>query len=128
MPDRRFLDAVNRQLERHRMIGIRTQAIGPRYVDVYINVQMRANAALDQQAVQSALAAHFSVGSADIGGLVRRSDVIALLQQLRGALDIRRLELRGVGQNVYQTPAGDLRIPPDAIAVLRQAAVELVRV
>ena len=59
---------------------------------------------------------------------VRRNDILALLQKLPGVLEVQRLELRGAGQNVYQTAAGDIRVPPDAVAVLRRADVELVRI
>ena len=82
---------------------------------------------LDRQAAVEARDRLLSADRAEIGAPVRRSDVMALLQQLPGALELQRLELHGTGQNVYQTPAGDIRIPPDAIAVLRQANIELVR-
>ena len=93
-----------------------------------VTVQLRASEALDRQTVIDALQARLSVAQADIGAPVRRSDVLALLQRLPGALEIQRLELRGIGAQAYQTTAGDVRIPPDAIAVLRQANVELIRV
>ena len=127
-PDARFLAAVSRQLEQHRTIGVRTQVIGPRYVDVDIAVQVRTNGTLDGQTVVSALEACLSVERADIGAPVRRNNILALLQKLPGALEVQRLELRGAGQNVYQTAAGDIRVPPDAVAVLRRADVELIRV
>ena len=127
-PDARFLAAVSRQLERHRTIGVRTQVIGPRYVDVDIAAQVRTNGTLDGQAVVSALEACLSVERADIGAPVRRNDILALLQKLPGVLEVQRLELRSAGQNVYQTAAGDIRVPPDAVAVLRRADVELVRI
>lgn len=128
MPDARFLDAVDRQLAQCRTIGIRAQAIGPQYIDMDVTVQLRASETLDRQTVIDALQARLSVAQADIGAPVRRSDVLALLQRLPGALEIQRLELRGIGAQAYQTTAGDVRIPPDAIAVLRQANVELIRV
>ena len=127
LPDQRFLDAVAQQLARCRTIGIRTKVIGPRYIDIYVTAQLRAAAGLDRQAAVDALDRLLSADRAEIGAPVRRSDVMALLQQLPGALELQRLELHGTGQNVYQTPAGDIRIPPDAIAVLRQANIELVR-
>ena len=127
-PDQQFLDAVSRQLAQCRTIGIRAKAIGPRYIDIDVAVQIRATAALAQQTVVDALHARLSAEGAAIGEPARWGDVMALVQQLPGVLEVQRLELHGVGQNAYRTPAGDIRIPPDAIAVLRRASVTLLRV
>lgn len=128
MLDARFLQAVARQLEKYRMIGIRTQVIGPRYIEISVSARLRVTAEADQRQVIGALDGLLSVQHAKIGMPVRCSDIAALLQGLSGVLEVRRLELYGEGQNAYRTQAGDIRIPPDAIAVLRKADVELVRV
>lgn len=128
MPDAPFLQAVSRQLERYRMIGVRTQVIGPRYIEISVTARLRVTAEADRRKVIEALDGQLSVPRAEIGAAVRCSDIAALLQRLPGVLEVRRLELRGEGQNVYRTQTGDIRIPPDAIAVLRQADIELVRV
>ena len=127
-PDARFLAAVNRRLEQRRTIGVRTQAIGPRYVDVDIAVQLRTNGTLDRRAVEDAMEARLSAARADIGAPVRRSDMLALVQKLPGVLEVQRLELRGAGPDAYQTAAGDIRVPPDGVAVLRRAEVEIGRI
>lgn len=128
MPDARFLQAVARQLEKYRMIGIRTQVIGPRYTEISVSARLRVTAEADQHQVIETLDGLLSVQHAKIGVPVRCSDIAALLQGVPGVLEVRRLELYGEGQNAYRTQAGDIRIPPDAIAVLRKADVELVSV
>jgi len=110
------------------MIGIRTQVIGPRYVGIDVIVQLRVEAALEKQEAETALRERLSAQRADFGAVLRRSDMAALLQRLPGVLEVCRLELRGTGAGVYQTTAGDLTFPPDALAVLRHADVELLRV
>ncbi len=127
-PDTRFLAAVARRLGQRRTIGVRTQAIGPRYVDVDVTVQLRTNGTLDRRTVEDALEAHLSAARADIGAPVRRSDMLALVQKLSGVLEVQRLELRGAGPDAYQTAAGDIRVPPDGVAVLRRAEVEIGRI
>lgn len=127
-PDTRFLAAVARRLGQRRTIGVRTQAIGPRYVDVDVTVQLRTNGTLDRRTVEDALEARLSAARADIGAPVRRSDMLALVQKLSGVLEVQRLELRGAGPDAYQTAAGDIRVPPDGVAVLRRAEVEIGRI
>lgn len=128
MPDGPFLQAVADRLARCRTIGIRTLVTGPRYVEITVTAQVRATAELTREHIRDALGGRLSAARADIGAAVCRSDIAALLQKLPGALEIRRVELRGFGQDAYHTAAGDIRIPPDAIAVLRQADVEIIRV
>lgn len=127
-PDARFLDAVSRQLERCRTIGIRTLVIGPRYVEVSVTAQLRVTGEATVQQLADALHARLSARRSEIGAAVAYGEIAALLQKQPGVLELRRLELQGTGADVYRTPAGDLRIPPDAIAVLRQARIELIRV
>lgn len=127
-PSQAFLDAVTRQLERCRMIGIQIQAIPPRYIEIDVSLQLRIETRLTYETVQKALADYFSIDKANFGAVARRSDVAALLQQLPGVLEVRRLELSGVGQNVYRSTTGDIHIPPEALAVLRKVSVDLARV
>jgi|GEM_PF-1210419 len=127
-PSQAFLDAVTRQLERYRMIGIQIQVIPPRYIEIDVALQLRIETRLPYEIIQNALADYFSIDKANFGAVARRSDVAALLQQLPGVLEIRRLELSGTGRNVYRSAAGDIHIPPEALTVLRNVSIDLVRV
>lgn len=128
LPDERFLAAVGRQLARKRMIGVRTKAIGPRYVEIDVSVRMRVEAGLDKSEVVKTLDGWLSAKHAAFGVPVRRSDILTLLQHLGGVISVQRLELRSSEPGVYQTRAGDLRIPKEALAVLRNAEVELLNI
>ena len=127
-PSQAFLDAVTRQLERRRMIGIQLRVIPPRYVEMDVTLQLRIETRLSYEMIQKALADYFSIEKANFGAVVRRSDIAALLQQLPGVLEVRRLELSGTGQNIYRSSAGDIHIPPDALTVLRNVLIDLTRV
>lgn len=127
-PSPAFLDAVTRQLESCRMVGIQIQVIPPRYVETDVTLQLRIETRLSFEIIQKTLTDYFSIDKANFGAVVRRSDVAALLQQLPGVLEVRRLELSGAGQNVYRSASGDIHIPPEALAVLRNVSIDLARV
>lgn len=125
--DGRFLQAVERQLERCRPICIRTAVVSVRYAPFTLSVQLLAGADAERRAIRRAVEAVFAPRQEAIGAPVLRDDCIALLQRCPGVLQVRRLELRGLDQNSYETAAGDLQIPPDAIASLDRMEIQLLR-
>ncbi len=127
VPDRRFLDAVSRQLRRCRPVCIRTQAIPVRYAGVNVSIRLRGEKGFRLQAAQEAVRAFLAPRGERIGAGLSRDELTALLQKLPGVLQIDRIELRGTDQNSYQTASGDLGVTPDTILHLQQAAVSLIK-
>ncbi|MBO4915646.1 MAG: baseplate J/gp47 family protein [Oscillospiraceae bacterium] len=117
MPDRRFLNAVDRQLEGFRQICIHTRAIAPRYISISLSAQIFAEPLADEEKLREAIKRAFRPCAELVGRTIRRDELIAKLQKLPGVLEVRRLELRGRDQNSYQTAAGDLDILPNGIPV-----------
>ena len=115
MPDRRFLDAVNRQLERCRNVCIHASAIPPRYVSIAVSAQLVVSAEADEAELRGIVQRSFRPCAELVGRTLRRGDLSARLQKLPGVLQVRRIELRGRDQNSYQTAAGDLDLPPNGI-------------
>ena len=128
MADRRFLEAVDRQLERRRTICIRTQAIPARYVPFSVTGRVAAAPGTAVEAVREALEAYFAPREARIGADARRDDVEAALQKVPGVLQMELLELRGLDHGSYRTPGGDLQIPLDGILSLEQIDLKLTRI
>ncbi len=122
-----FLRAVDRQLRRCRPICIQTRAIPARYVEFALSARLVTAPGAAPEALRAALAEAFAPGEARIGAPVRQDDAAALLQRQPGVFQVERLELRGLGPGVYRTAAGDLEVPPDAIASLELAELELIR-
>ncbi|MBR3556332.1 MAG: baseplate J/gp47 family protein [Oscillospiraceae bacterium] len=127
MPDRRFLAAVSRQLERSRTICIRTEAIPVRYADFSLSLLLRCEQSFRQETAEDAIRRFFAPRSERIGAGVLRDDLAAVLQKLPGVLQVDRVEFRGMDQNSYQTSAGDLTVMPDTILHLKNAAVSLAK-
>ena len=127
MPDRRFLEAVSRQMERYRPICVRTQVVPARYVPFALSVQLLAGAGAREEDVRQALERRFAPREENIGAYVRLDGVMAALQKCPGVLQVRRAQVRGLDQNSYETASGDLQIPPDAIADLVRTEIQLLR-
>lgn len=126
--DRRFLEAVDRQLNRYRAVCVRTQAVPVRYVSLQLSVQLTAARGTTEETVRRALEGLFAPVEARIGATVRRDDMMSALQKLPGVRRVARLELRGLDQEGYRTAAGDIRVPQDALACLDRVEIDLNRV
>ena len=124
MPDRRFLDAVGRWLERCRPICVEVRVAQPRYVPMTVSVQLLVAPGAEKAAVRQALEEWLSPRAELIGKPIRRDDGAALLQKLPNVLQVRLMELRGTDQSSRKTPGGDLSIPPDGLPALEKVVIE----
>jgi hypothetical protein len=127
MPDKRFLAAVSRQLERSRTICIRAEAIPVRYADFTVSVRLWGEQGLQKEAAEDAIKELFAPSGERIGEGVSRNELASALQQLPGVLQVDRVEFRGTDQNSYQTAAGDLTVMPDTILHLERVTVSLAK-
>ena len=127
MADRRFLDAVDRQLERCRPICVQTKAAPARYVPCSAAVRLTAAPGAAPEMIRRAVEDFFAPRQERIGAPGRRGDLEAALQQLPGVYQVEQLELRGLDQSSYRNAVGDLQIPPDGILALERIELELRR-
>ena len=122
MPDRRFLAAVQAQLDRARPIGTRVKVIPPVYVELSIRVSLRGL----EEGGEEALAADLRefLAASGIGGTLRAGDVYARVQAAPGVLQVREVDLRTTAPGCYQNGEGDIRLPRQAIPLLKELKVE----
>lgn len=126
-PDERFLQAVQRQLDRCRPVCVQARAAGPRYVPLSLSAQLWVEGGGSRQTVERALRELFCPRQELIGAPVRQDDVTACLQRTPGVLQVRRIELRSVGAGGYRDRSGDVQLPPDGIPYWKEWKLELVR-
>lgn len=126
-PDERFLAAVRRQMERYRPICIQVNVTGPQYVPLSLAAKLWVGGRVDRSDVERALTDFFAAARERIGAAVRRNDAAACLQALPGVLQVQHLEVRSMGGGGYQTAAGDIQLPPDAVPCWEELELELVR-
>lgn len=124
MPDRRFLKAVQEQLDRRRPIGTGVKAVAPVYVDIDVTVSLRGGEDTPEAALERALRDYLSVEGIGIGGTVRPADISALVQSAPGVLQVRRTTVRSPGALCRRTAGGDLCLPRRGIACLRRLKIE----
>ena len=114
LPDRRFLEAVQRRLDAARPIGTQVKVVPPVYVDLDADVALRGGEDGDVR-----LALERWLAAAGIGGGLRTGDAAARVQAAPGVLQVRRVSIHTASAGCYQNAEGDIRLPPRAIPRLR---------
>lgn len=127
LADERFLAAVNRQLDRNRQICVRTEAIPVRYLPFSVTARLIVLPEARREVLLETLERFFAPREERIGAIGSMDEVAAELQKAPGVLQVDQLDLRRIDQNIYENPAGDLLIPPDAILRFTGAELELMR-
>ena len=113
LPDRRFLAAVQAQMDRVRPIGIQVKVVPPVYVDIQMDVTLRGGTEGVENILADQLAAWLE--GTGIGGTLRAGDAWALVQAAPGVLQVREVTLRASGPGCCQNEEGDIFLPPRAI-------------
>lgn len=122
LPDRRFLAAVQRQMDAVRPIGIQVKVVPPVYVEIEADVILRGGTKDAADQLRERLSCWLT--EAGIGGTLLAGEAWTLAQALPGVLQVRKLTLRAVGSGCYQTEEGDIRLPLRAIPWLGRLRVE----
>ena len=122
LPDRRFLEAVQRQLDSIRPIGTRVKVVPPVYVDVYVQTTLRGGETGGEADLEERLRAYLE--GTGIGGFLQAGDVAALIQSAPGVLQVQEVDLRSPSPGCYQNSDGDIRLPRLAIPRLKELRVE----
>ena len=113
LPDGRFLEAVQRQMDRVRPIGTQVKVVSPVYVELRAELVLRAGSEATDEALRAGLSAWLR--SSGIGGPLRAGDAMAAVQAVPGVLQVREVSLRSLGPGCYQNEEGDLLLPRRAI-------------
>ena len=122
MPDQRFLQAVEAQLNAVRLIGTRVRVIPPVYVEVSVSATVYSAEPHLEERVSRRLEAYLAEEQA--GNVIRVNDVAVLLQNLPGVLRVGDVVLRAPGNGCYQNGDGDVFLPKQAIPCLKTLHLE----
>lgn len=124
LPDRRFLAAVQRQMDAVRPIGTQVKVVPPVYVELEADVTIRGGEADVADTLREKLSRWLE--AAGIGGTLQAGEAWALVQAADGVLQVREVTLRAVSPGCYQNEEGDIRLPRRAIPRLGALRVERV--
>lgn len=124
LPDRRFLTAVQRQMDAVRPIGTQVKVVPPVYVELEADVTIRGGEADVAETLREKLSRWLE--AAGIGGTLQVGEAWALVQAVDGVLQVREVTLRAVSPGCYQNEEGDIRLPRRAIPRLGALRVERV--
>lgn len=124
LPDRRFLRAVQNQLDRVRPIGVQVRAVAPVYVEIDLTLSVRVSGSGTEEALRETMQSYLRREKLGIGAVLRADDVLAQVQAVPGVLQVRDVDLRTTSPGCYQNSYGDIQIPKRGIPHLRSLAIE----
>lgn len=121
MPDRRFLESVQAHLNGHRPIGTVVRVMGPRYIGVTVSAQLRSAGPVDERQLRRAAADCLAVGRGGrgIGDPIALHRMSAAIQNVPEVLAVERLQLHVDAAGCTETGAGDILLPENAVAYLK---------
>lgn len=121
VPDSRFLAAVQAHLDRLRPICTVVRVVAPRYIGISVSAQLRASGPVEESELRAAVGECLTVreGGRSIGDMVLLNDVSMALQRLQAVLSVSRIEIQADGMDCVRTDTGDLLLPKNAAAYLR---------
>ena len=126
LPDARFLGAIHAHINRLRPICTDINIIAPRYVPIGLYVQARIESNQSIQLLRAAASEYFSLSEQrGIGDGVIKNDLEALLLKIDGVLKIERLEISKLGPDCTVNAAGDIFVPPNAVAYLKTLDIDV---
>ncbi len=121
-PDGRFLEAMRRELDSVRPIGVRVHVMAPEYADIDVSVSLRGAGDGAEESIREGLRAYFD--KVGIGGTVSADDVAAIAQAAPGTLQVRSVRLRTPSAGCVQTSDGNIRLSRAGSACLRRLEVK----
>ncbi len=122
LPDRRFLEAVQNQMDRLRPIGTQVKVVPPVYVEIQAELTVRCMEDGIEDALRERLCAWLE--QSGIGGTLQAGAAWAAAQAVPGVLQVREVNLRTTSPGCYQNEEGDILLPRRAIPKLGKIWVE----
>lgn len=126
-PDTHFLQAVQRNLEKYRLITTNVKVIGPSYVCVSVYVEIVLNNAHDMQAVshirakiQQLFDIHTWVkdNCLHVGEAVQKNTIVKKISEILDVKRVKNIVLSIRGTEGYRDKYGNIQIPPHALPYL----------
>ena len=127
LPDERFLAAVKAHLDRYRPIGTVVRVMAPCYVGITVSAQLRTAGSVNEAALRQAVADVLTVGRGErsIGDMVAVHEVSNALQQTLEVLAVERIQLNFDSAGCTETGTGDIRLPKNAVAYLKDCLLTM---
>lgn len=122
VPSPAFLENVRRHLAGRMLIGSHVNVIGPEPVGIllYADISVRPWFRDAESVIANALDAWFRAASREFGRPVRAGAVYGIIDSLDCVESIRGLSLQAVGKGISCNANGDVLLPPNGAAWLKE--------
>ncbi|SKB73193.1 putative baseplate assembly protein [Lachnospiraceae bacterium] len=123
-PDKRFLNAVKKNIDDRRTVGTMVRVTGPLYIPVDISLEIMADEDITDKEVRNRIQEVLRTGGRrSIGDLIALMDIESAVTEIRGVMNARHIYISSPSPECARNAYGDLVIPKDAIAYLRKLRV-----
>jgi len=134
MPGEGMTETIRRHLEPYRLLGTRLHVIPPEYVKVSVRAVIVADPRYEGrewtvvQALKEWLQPFGDGGSSGLpfGRPVYKSDIYEIIHRVPGVQYIQDVWLMAEGENARLEESGDIRIPPNGLAISGEHDIEFV--
>ena len=134
LPGEGMMQTIRRHLEPYRLLGTRLHIIPPEYVKVSVRAVIVADARYEGrewtvvQALKKWLQPFGDDASSGwpFGKPVYKSDVYEIIHRVPGVIYIQDVWLMAEGKNARLEESGDIRIPPNGLAISGEHDIEFV--
>lgn len=125
MPGEAYRKNILHMLESRRMIGTEVRIIPPEYIAVDIFVEIVADIHNDEaeEHIKHVMTAYFDGIRAEFGACIAHSAIYGRIDILSFVTEIRSLGIDAQGKNVRRSRSGDIILPANGLAYLRECTV-----
>ncbi|MGN1350966.1 MAG: baseplate J/gp47 family protein [Anaerovoracaceae bacterium] len=122
-----YVENIHRYLKGRKMIGTKIQILSPEYVGIHLFAELSVlpyyrNA---EEEIRSAVEAYFAEISGEFGNAVQYSTIYGILDTLDCVSRVGSLVLDAQGRNIRRNLSGDVLLPANGMAYLKEAEFAL---
>jgi predicted phage baseplate assembly protein len=131
-PSEGMIETIRRHLEPYRLLTVKLHVIPPEYVRISVRAVVVVDPRYEgrewtvRQALEEWLQAFDGETGAgwEFGRTVYKSDVYDIIHRVPGVRYIQDVWITGVGRGAVQEEGGDIRIPPNGLAISGEHEIE----
>jgi hypothetical protein len=118
-----YMDNIRRRLMERRLIGTKVSVLSPEYigVEIFAEVVTKPHYRDAKERVAEAVQDYFSGAEWEFGRPVQYSALYGVIDTLDCVTGIRSLVVDAVGKGMTRSVSGDILLPPNGMAFLKQA-------
>lgn len=123
----KYRQNLSRMLEQRKMLGTSIQILNPEYIGVFVYAEIVIKAQFQdaEEQIEGAVTSYLDEKSWEIGRPVLCGAIYGLIDTLPCVWQVRSLAIDGQGKGLLRLVNGDLDLPPNGLAYLKDLDVRI---